>query len=340
MDITMIGIDIAKNNFQLWGVNSQGVCQLKKKLTRQKLLPFIAQIQACTIVLEAGSGANHWHRQMTALGHQVKIIAPQFVTPFVKTNKNDLRDAEGIVEAASRPGMRFVTPKNLEQQDYQSLLRIREGLIAMRTKLANQIRGLLAEYGLICPKGIGHLRSKLAQFFSLAQENGLTPMMKELLANHYEMFISLDQQINGYTKQVQSIAKSSETARRLMTMPGIGPLSALALITIAGNGKQFKNGRHFAAFLGLVPKQHSSGGREKLLGISKRGDGYLRRILVQGARSVMRTAPKKKDRYSRWIVNLMARKHSNKVCVAIANKNARIAWAILKHGETFGVSAS
>lgn len=339
MNITLIGLDIAKEVFQLCGVDEKGKVLIKKRLRRHQLLSYVAQLPVVTIVMEACGGANHWAREFSALGHQVKLIAPQFVKPFVKGNKNDEKDAEAIAEAASRAEMRFVSAKTLEQQDWQSVLRARENVIEMRTKLCNHVRGLLAEYGIVLRMGVHHLRKQLPSLFDLAKDNGLTPMIKKLLNHHYEMLLVFDKEVAHGDQVLKELSTSSEVCERLMTIPGIGVITAVSLVSTIGNGSVFKNGRHFAAYVGLVPKQRSSGEREQLLGISKRGDRHLRKLLVQGARSVLMRAGKKTDKTSRWITTLDTRMHQNKVCVALANKNARIALALIKSGESYHVAA-
>lgn len=339
MNITLIGLDIAKEVFQLCGVDEKGKVLLKKRLRRHQLLSYVAQLPAMMIVMEACGGANHWAREFRALGHEVKLIAPQFVKPFVKGNKTDEKDAEAIAEAASRKEMRFVSAKTLEQQDWQSVLRGRENVVEMRTKLCNHVRGLLAEYGIVVQMGVHQLRKRLPPLFDLAQDNGLTPMMKKLLRHQYEMLLMFDKELARCDQELRALSRSSEVCERLMTIPGIGVITAVSLVSAIGNGSVFKNGRHFAAYVGLVPKQRSSGGREQLLGISKRGDHRLRRLLVQGARSVLLRAGEKTDPMSRWITTLETRKHHNKVCVALANKNARIALALIKSGESYHVAA-
>jgi len=336
-----MAVDIAKNTFQLWGVNSAGRCVFKKKVSRSHFLPALAKLKTCTVVMEACGGANHWSREITrTLEHEVKLISAQFVKPYVKTNKNDLRDAEAIAEAASRPNMRFVSPKSLEQQDWQSLLRMRDHCVSTRTRLSNHLRGLMTEYGVVLPQGIAQLRKALPSLIAAEADNGLTPMIKALIASQYEQLLALDEMIKAYTRQIDQLGQQHDVLKRLQTIPGVGPITALSLYVIGGNGSAFKNGRHFAAFLGLVPRQHSSGGREKHLGISKRGDGHTRKVLVHGARAALKYAKHKNDQQSRWVMSLAARKHVNTACVALANKNARIAWAILRFGDQYRVQAA
>lgn len=330
MNITTLGIDLAKNIFQLHGVDSLGKTILKKKLTREKLMEFIANMPICQIIMEACGGANYWARRFKSYGHEVKLISPQFVKPFVKGNKNDNNDAAAIVEAASRPSMRYVSPKTIEQQDMQSLLRMREGSIEIRTKIVNQVRGLLAEYGIVIPKGVSHVKKILPIHFDLGRDNGLTHSFKQLLEMQYNFLVSIEKQITKYDLKIKVISKEHQACQQMQEVAGIGPITAVALAATIGNHPEdFKNGRHFAAFLGLVPRQNSSGGREQLLGISKRGDGYLRKLLIHGARSVLYRVDKKTDAKSRWLISLKQRRGTNRACVALANKNARIVLAML-----------
>lgn len=336
MNITTLGIDLAKNIFQLHGVDSLGKTVLKKKLTREKLIEVIANMPICRIVMEACGGANYWARQFESYGHEVKLISPQFVKPFVKGNKNDNNDAEAIVEAASRPNMRYVSPKTIEQQDMQSLLRMREGCIEIRTKIVNQVRGLLAEYGIVIAKGIHYIKKALPIHFDLNRDNGLTLSFKQLLEMQYNFLVSIEQQIAEYDLKIKVISKNHTTCQQVQEVAGIGPITAVALAaTIGDHPEDFKNGRHFAAFLGLVPRQNSSGTREQLLGISKRGDGYLRKLLIHGARSVLYRVDKKNDAKSRWLISLKQRRGTNRTCVALANKNARIVLAMLLKKQAY-----
>lgn len=336
MDITTLGIDLSKDVFQLHGVDKAGRMLLKRTIKRPKLIEFIANTPPCLIVMEACGSANFWARKFKELGHQVKLISPQFVKPFVKGNKNDYQDAEAIVEAASRPSMRFVSPKSIEQQDMQSLLRIREGSIQLRTKISNQLRGLLAEYGIVIRCGLSRLRSYLA---NLIDENrDLTSNFKALLNMQYTMLLNLDDQIKELDRKIEVTAEEHEYSRKVQQVPGIGPVTAVALTATIGNPNDFKNGRHFAAFLGLVPRQHSSGGKERLLGISKRGDSYLRQLLIHGARSVLNRVDKKNDSRSHYFKNLKSRVGMNRASVALANKNARTVLAMLLKNEDFKIN--
>jgi len=335
MDITLIGIDIAKNVFQLAYSNKQGKIVGRKRITREKLLREIRQQPTCTIVMEACGSANYWAREFRKLNHEVKLISPQYVKPYVRGNKNDYRDSEAIVEAAGRPQMRFVTPKTIEQQDIQSILKVRESYVNMRTKTINQLRGLLSEYGIIVSQGASRFRKELPALYDREAQNELSMPMRELVETQYKLIASIDKNIKAYENALKELTKVDERCKRLMEIEGIGLICAAAVVTAAGNGSSFKNGRHFAAFIGLVPKQHSSGDTEKLLGISKRGDEFTRRMLIHGARSVVMRSQHKKDGRSRWIQRLVNERGMNRATVALANKNARIAMALLLSGETY-----
>ncbi len=326
--LAVLGIDLAKQSFQLHGVDRNGQTVLKKKLSRKDLVQFVAQLPVCTIGIEACGGANHWVRLFERFGHTVRMMAPQFVKPFVKSNKNDAADAEAICEAVQRPNMRFVPAKSIEQQDLQSLHRIRSQAVARRTAQANQIRGLLIEYGVILPKGISHIRKSIPSILEDA-ENELTVIFRSLLAELYDEMVHLDARIEGFEVQLKTLCDQNKDCQRLLTIPGVGLLSATAMVAAIGDISVFKSGRELAAWIGLVPKQHSTGGKPTLMGISKRGDTYLRTLLIHGGRTVVRVADKRQDQRSQWITRLDARRGKNITAVAVANKNARVAWALL-----------
>jgi transposase len=288
----------------------------------------------CEIGMESCGGAHHWARQLEALGFRVKLIAPQFVKPYVKSNKNDANDAEAICEAMSRPSMRFVAIKTIEQQDIQATHRIRAGLIEQRTAKANQIRGLVAEYGLVAPKELLMLRRAIPCWLEDA-DNGLTARFRRLLDGLWDDLRALDGRVCKLDGEITAIATNEPSAVRLQQLRGVGPMIATALVVALGDARQFANGRQFAASLGLTPRQHSSGGKDRLLGISKRGDTYLRTLMVHGARSALRTAKSKEDRLSQWAVRLAERSHPNVAAIALANKTARMAWAMLRHGTDY-----
>jgi len=331
---TTVGIDLAKNLVQVHGVDERGRPVLRKQLKRNQVLPFFANITACLIGMEACCSAHYWARQLQKLGHTVKLMAPQFVKPYVKTNKNDLADAEAICEAVSRPTMRFVPVKNGEQQAVLSLHRARQGFVRARTAQANQIRGLLAEYGMIIPQGLCQIGKRLPAILEDG-ENDLPGLFRELLQRLGEHLKELDRQVRELDSQIQLWHREHEGSCRLAQVPGIGPITASALVASIGDAKSFENGRQLAAWLGLVPRQHSSGGKTVLLGISKRGDGYLRTLLVHGARSVLRVAENKANYEASWLAGLLKRRHPNVAALALANKNARIVWALLRHDRNY-----
>lgn len=334
MQITIIGLDIAKTVFHFVAVNQAGRFVKKKQLKRKQVLSYTARLEPCTIVMEACGGANYWAREFKAQGHQAKLIAPQYVKPYVKGNKNDYNDAEGIAEAAQRPNMRFVPIKSVEQQDIQNFHRQRERLKKERTALANQVRGLLGEYGLVINKGVAAVRKTLPDALEDA-ENGLTPYARELFADLLEELRVLDERFKRCEQRIETVSQENEICRRLDEILGIGAVTASATYAAAGNGKDFVNGRHFSAWLGLVPGQHSSGGKAVLLGISKRGNAYLRTLFIHGARSVLLHSARKADRFSRWAQAVLERRGHNRACVAVANKLARIAWVVMAKGERY-----
>jgi transposase len=332
-DITTIGVDLAKNVIQVHGVDQRGKAVLKKQLPRRRFVEFFANLAPCLVGMEACGSAHHWARQLEKLGHQVRLMAPQFVKPYVKTNKNDAADAEAICEAVSRPNMRFVPIKNGEQQAVLALHRARAGFVKARTAQANQIRGLLGEYGIIIPQGIGHLTKRLPAILEDG-ENELPGVFRRLLARLGEHLKELDRQVGELEAQIQDWHREDAASRKLAQIPGIGPLTASALVATIGDARSFQNARQLAAWLGLVPRQHSSGGKTLLLGISKRGDAYLRTLLIHGARSVVRVAERKAD-IPTWLTQLIGRRHKNVAAVALANKNARIVWALLAHDRDY-----
>lgn len=264
----------------------------------------------------------------------MRLIAPQFVKPYVKSNKNDANDAEAICEAMSRPNMRFVSLKTVEQQDIQAVHRVRFELSNQRKAKANQIRGLVGEYGLVAPKELVQLRVAIPGWLEDA-ENGLTDRFRRLLNGLWHDMLALDQRMTGLDREIAQIAATDPVARRLQQLRGVGPMIATAMVATLGDGKQFANGRQMAASLGLTPRQNSSGGKERLLGISKRGDSYLRTLLIHGARSALRTAKDKDDRLSRWVTRIAQNRHHNVAAVALANKTARIAWAMMKNATDY-----
>jgi transposase len=330
-EIMLLGIDLAKNVFQLHGVDARGVCQLRRQVRRAQLLRTIAQLPRCTIAMEACGGSHDWGRRFQALGHEVQLIAPQFVKPFVKGNKTDRNDAEAICEAAQRPGMRVVALKTVEQQQVLALHRLRSAAVKTRTALANQLRGLLAEFGISVPQGLHKLRRALPAVLA-ETANDVPTLLRAELSIQRERLCALDLEVQRLTDRIEQLASADERCQRLMQRPGVGPLIASAFVAELGNPQVFRNGRQVAAWLGLVPRQHSSGGQPVLLGISKRGDAYLRTLLIHGARAVIRTAARHTDAVSTWAASVQARRGVHKATVALANKMARQLWAQLAYG--------
>lgn len=334
-EITTIGVDLAKNVFQLHGADAQGRVVLRKQLKRAQFLSFFANLPPVLVAMESCSSAHHWARELGKLGHRVRLIAPQFVKPFVQGSKNDVSDAHAICEAAARPTMRFVPVKTIEQQSTLALHRARQGLIRARTAQINQIRALMGEFGWVSPQGSHQLLANLPAQLEQARET-VPAVFIELIEQLRGQLIGLNERIETITKLIAQTISNDPVAQRLQTIPGIGPLSASALAASVGDARSFKNGRALAAWLGLVPGQHSSGGKAKLLGISKRGDSYLRCLLVHGGRSLFysgtRSSAKRPDP---WIEQLKARRHANVVSLAIANRNARIAWSVMANGHSY-----
>lgn len=336
MKLIRIGVDLAKNVFQVHAVDRFEKPVWRKKLNRADWMKEVVERiePGCEVGMEACTGAHHWARRLQGLGYKVKLIAPQFVKPYVKSNKNDANDAEAICEAMSRPNMRFVAVKTVEQQDVQAVHRIRSELVAQRTAKANQIRGLVAEYGLVAPRELLQLRRAIACWRE-DMNNGLTDRFRRLLTGLQADLQQLDDRIKDMDKEITQIAASDPVARRLQQLRGVGSITATALVATVGDASQFANGRQMAASFGLTPAQNSSGGKAKLLGISKRGDTYLRMLLVHGGRSVLRTAGTRTDRLSQWITRIAITRHHNVAAVAMANKTARIAWAMIRYGTDY-----
>ncbi len=334
MKITTVGIDLAKSVFQVHGVDERGKRVVGKRLKRKQVLVFFGQLPPCVVGMEACAGAHYWARKLQAQGHTVKLMAPQFVKPYVKANKTDVADAEAICEAVTRPSMRFVPIKNADQQAVLSLHRARQGFVKVRTAQANQIRGLLTEYGITLPQGIGHVTRRLPEIVENA-ENDLPVVFRRLLQRLGAHLRELHCQVQELEQQIDAWHRSNEDSQKLAQIPGIGLLSASALVASIGDAKSFKNGRELAAWLGLVPRQHSSGGKVLLQGISKRGDGYLRMLMIHGARSVIRVAERKSTPTDNWSKEMLKRRHKNVAAVARANKNARVVWALLAHGRQY-----
>jgi transposase len=333
MKITTVGIDLAKNVFQIHAVDARGKAVLRKQLRRGQLAEFFVNLPPCLIGMEACASAHHWGRTLERLGHTVRLMAPQFVKPYVKTNKNDAADAEAICEAVSRPNMRFVPIKNVEQQAILSVHRVRQGFVKARTAQANQIRGLLGEFGLVIPQGICNIAKRVPEILEDAS-NELPAPFRHLIARLTEHLKELDRQVKEFEREIVAWHRSSELSCKLERIPGIGPLAASALVASIADAHSFPNGRQVSAWLGLVPRQSSSGGKPTLLGMSKRGDAYLRTLLIHGARSAILAATNQ-VKPDGWLSNLLKRRHPNVAAVALANKNVRTVWAILAHGGDF-----
>jgi transposase len=331
-EITILGIDLAKNTFQLIGVDKHHKVVMKRRCQREKLVEIASNLRAgTTILMESCGTSNYWGRRFQEMGHTPKLISPQHVTPYVANHKNDYKDTEAIIEVGTRPRTKFVQIKAIEQQDIQSIHRVRERLVNNRICLSNQIRGLLLEYGIVIPKGFSNLTNKIVEI--LSEKNDLvSETIREILADIYDEFKGLSERITKYDKKIEAISNEQESCKLLKTIPGIGPITATALYASMGNG------REMAAQIGLVPKQHSSGDRQILLGITKKGNRDLKQLLIHGARAVVAKAGKKEDKRSQWINKLTLKKHFNVVATALANRTARMAWAILQTSQPYNVN--
>jgi transposase len=338
MELRRVGLDLAKSVFQVHGVDGHEVVRCRRQLRRSEVLTFFAGRPPSLIGMEACAGAHYWARALGQLGHTVQLMAPQLVKPYIKGQKNDANDAEGICEAVGRPNMRFVPVKTVAQQEVQAAHRIRSELIGQRTAKANQIRGLLAEFGLVVGRRIEVLRRALPELLEDG-DNGLGGRMRRLLEGLRQDLLQCDARVAELDAEIKVAAKADAACVRLQTIPGIGPLTASALVSAVGDGRQFKNGRQLAAWAGLVPRQDSSGGKPRLLGISKHGDAYLRTLLIHGARAVQRTCGSKTDARSQWLRELGRRRHKNIAAVALANRNARMAWVLLTRNEAYQAPA-
>ncbi len=329
MSIVVCGLDLAKNIFQIHGIDENGEVIARKQLRRSQVLSFFVNKAACLIGMEACASAHYWARELTRLGHTVRLMSPQHVKPYIKGNKNDPNDAAGICEAVTRPSMKFVGVKTQGQQDILMLHRVRSQKVKNRTALVNQIRGLLAEFGFVLTKRIEPLRKELVDLLSEEASGNLSELARRNFYQLYEDLLVLDDQIVRVEKELEVTVKNCADCQRLMTLPGIDWITASALVAHIGDISQFKNGRELAAYIGLVPRQHSSGGKNVLLGISKRGDAYLRTLLIHGSRAVLMHVSKKEDKDSLWLKGIAERRGNNKAVVAQANKTARKAWALL-----------
>jgi len=332
--ITTLGIDLAKSIFQLHGIDLAGKVVLRREVRRAQLMKSIAQLEPCLIGVEACGSAHYWARRFGEHGHQVKVMSPQFVKPYRQSDKNDRNDAEAICEAVTRPSMRFVAIKSVEQQDMLTLHRVREGMMKERVALINRIRGSLSEYGIVIAKNVCNLRRELPGILEDAG-NGLTVMARQIFNELYDDLSVREERIAQVERSIRTLGSQHEVVRRLETVPGIGYLSATALFGSVGDAKQYKNGRQLAAWMGLVPRQSSSGGKQRLFGITKRGDKYLRKLLVHGARSITTRAEHKPQPQDHWLNELRVRRGKFRSYVAQANKTARIAWAIMAKGEVY-----
>ncbi len=333
MKTTTIGIDLAKIVFQIHGVDERGKVSVRRQLKRAEMSSYFVNLEPCLIGMEACGSAHYWARKLEGYGHTVKLMAPQFVKPYVKANKNDMADAEAICEAVARPNMRFVAIKTVEQQAILSVHRARQGFVKARTAQGNQIRGLLAEFGIIIPQGIRSITKQMPEVLEDG-ENGLPGTMRNLFERLTDNLKEMDRQVKELEEKIQLWHRENAASRKLAEIPGLGPITASAIVATVGDAREFKNGRQLAAWMGLVPKQHSSGGKQNLLGISKRGDTYLRTLMIHGARAVIRFAESKAEPES-WLRKLMARRNKNIAAVALANKNARIVWALLANDRMF-----
>lgn len=332
--VYVFAIDLGKSTFHICTQNAGGKILQRNKLTATKLKQTLAQTPNCIVAMEACASAHYWAHIAQQHGHEARLISPQFVKPFVKSNKNDRVDAEAIAEAATRPTMRFVPIKSKDQQTLQALHRARQLAVSQRTSQGNQIRGFLLEFGITIPVGVPSLKRHIPLILEDA-ENSLTIVLRQLISDLWEYWKALDKQVSQLQQQLEQLTEQSEPCKRLMTIPGIGPLTASALLASIGDPTAFKNGRELAAYLGLVPRQHSTGGKQTLLGISKRGDRYLRTLLIHGARAALRFTARKIDKLSRWATALNDRRGNNITAVALANKNVRIAWCLLTRDETY-----
>jgi len=334
MKTTTVGLDLAKNVFSLHGTDAHGNVTLRKTVRRSRLLELFAQLPPCVVGMEACSGAQHWSRRLLALGHTPRIMAAEFVAPYRHGGKNDSNDAAAICEAVTRPSTRFVPAKSVEQQAVLAVHRVRQGLVEERTALANRLRGLLAEYGVSIGAGIDRLRRALPEVLADG-DNGVPGLAREVFADMGDHLRELDARIGLYDRRIAALAQASEPARRLMRVEGVGPVTATAIVASVGDAKVFRNGRQFAAWLGLVPRQHSTGGKQRLGTITKHGDVYLRTLLIHGSRAVLRVSSRHDDAKSRWVQNLRQRSHDNVAAVALAAKHARIIWALLARGHQY-----
>jgi transposase len=334
MDIAVLGIDLGKNSCSLVGLDGSGRVTLRRRMQRKTIVALAAKLSPCIVAMEACCGAHHLGRALAAQGHSVRLMSPEYVRPYVKAQKNDDRDAEAIAEAATRPTMRFVALKSQEQLDMQTLHRARDKAVGERTSLMNQLRAILLERGVIVPQGRAKLRLRVTEL--LRQDVGqISSRIRFLIEDMLMRWLRLDERIAAFDAEFAAEVKQDDAARRLTTIPGIGAVNATALVAAVGDAETFTRGRNLAAWLGLVPRQATTGGKPRLLGITKRGNKYLRKMLIQGARAALPTLSRSNTRLGQWLRGLLARAHSNTVVVALAAKMARIVWALLRYGTTF-----
>jgi transposase len=331
--IATVGIDLAKSVFSVHAVSRCGAVQIRRAVSRAKLLQLVAGLSPCLIGMEACSGSHEWARRFREFGHTVRLMAPKFVTAYRKSGKNDGNDAEAICEAVTRPNMRFVPVKTIDQQAVLTLHRVRQGFVAERTAIINRMRSLLAEFGIVIAQGANRARCDAAEHF-----DQLPHLVVRAVKDLLEHLRGLDARVSQYDRELMQLARENDAAQRLQSIPGVGPLTASAIVASVGNGAEFRNGRQFAAWLGLVPRQHSTGGKTRLGHITKSGDTYLRMLLVLGARSMLHRVARHQDRLSQWVASVRDRRGYARTAVALAAKNARILWALLTKGERFAAA--
>ena len=334
MKVAVLGIDLGKNSCSVVGLDDTGKVIMRRRMHRDSVIKIASGLAPCVVAMEACCGAHHLGRILRERGHQVRLMSPEYVRPYVKAQKNDDRDAEAIAEAATRPTMRFIELKSAEQLDMQSLHRVRDRLVSERTALLNQLRAILLERGIVIPQGRRKLEDHLRTLLE-GQEAILSTRVWSLLNDMRAEWRELDSRIEALTDEFAAQAKTDEAARRLATIPGIGVLNATALVAAVGNAATFARGRDLAAWLGLVPRQMTTGGKPRLMGITKRGNKYLRKLLVHGARAALPSLSASATPLGKWLTSLLERAHKNTVVVALANKLARIVWAVLRRGETY-----
>ena len=334
MKVAVLGIDLGKNSCSVVGLDDTGKVIMRRRMHRDSVIKIASGLAPCVVAMEACCGAHHLGRILRERGHQVRLMSPEYVRPYVKAQKNDDRDAEAIAEAATRPTMRFIELKSAEQLDMQSLHRVRDRLVSERTALLNQLRAILLERGIVIPQGRRKLEDHLRTLLE-GQEAILSPRVWSLLNDMQAEWRALDSRIEALTDEFAAQAKTDEAARRLATIPGIGVLNATALVAAVGNAATFARGRDLAAWLGLVPRQMTTGGKPRLMGITKRGNKYLRKLLVHGARAALPSLSASATPLGKWLTSLLERAHKNTVVVALANKLARIVWAVLRRGGTY-----